>query len=137
MNRAEFEKLRDVPDKEINQNIVYRMESPVTLSFDNVAVSNSLGIDLVLNGVIKPGIPQYKFNFHVRGVGPICRVEVNGKIHGTAGRTHKHDLQMESCPRMNLPHAVARPDLAAMTVEEVWATICRQAHIKHLGKLLY
>jgi hypothetical protein len=137
MNRAEFEKLRDLTDKEINQNIIYRMENPVTLSFDNVPVSNSLGIDLVLNGVIKPDIPQYKFNFQVRGIGPICRVEVNGRIHKPAGRTHKHDLQKESCPRLNLPRAVARPDLEAMSVEEVWEAICRQARIKHLGKLIY
>src|SRR5262245_33957174 len=120
MNRAEFEQLRNMPDKEINNDIVFQVENVTTRGFDNVIVSNSLGIDLVLNGIIKPDIPAYKFNFYVRGVGPICRVEVNSTIHQNAGRTHKHELRKESCPRRNLPHAVARPDLEQMSLQEIW-----------------
>lgn len=137
MDRAEFEQLRNLPDKEIKNDIVFHDENPSTLAFNDVMVSNSLGIELILNGVIKPDIPAYKFNFSVRGVGAICRVEVNSTIHKEAGRTHKHELRYESCPRQNLPYAVARPDLEGMSLEEIWKTICTQALIKHSGKLIF
>ena len=87
MNRREFELLRDLPDKEISTNIVFTpsKDNSVTLTFEQVQVFNSLGIDLVLNGSYNPNIPSVKFNFVARGVGPICRIEVNGKIYKTPG----------------------------------------------------
>lgn len=136
MNRVEFERLRDVPNKEITADIVFQTENPETFSFADVQVANELGVDLILNGRYKPNLPAVKFNFYVRGVGPICRIEVNSTMHGAAGRTHKHDLQQESCPRRNLPHAIPRPDLEPMAIQEVWATICEQARIIHRGKLI-
>ena len=59
------------------------------LIFDQIAVENSLGWDVLLNGTYKPDIPAISFNFVIRGVGPVCRIDVNGTIHGPAGRTHK------------------------------------------------
>jgi hypothetical protein len=97
-------------------------------------VENALNYDLVLNGTYKPDIPAITFNFVLRGVGPVCRVCVNGTLHPPAGRTHKHDLRKESDPRNNLPTAVARPDLEnRATVKEVWDILLQQANITHTG----
>ncbi|MGH8500005.1 MAG: hypothetical protein ACREEM_26330 [Blastocatellia bacterium] len=133
MTKSEFEFLRDLSGKEIKDDIVFRTKNATTLSFDEVPVLNSLGLDLAVNGSFVPDIPAVKFNFYVRGIGPICRVEVNSTIHGQAGRTHKHALQTESCPRRNLPHADARPDLENKTAKEVWEIVCKQAKISHIG----
>ncbi|HEX3872165.1 MAG TPA: hypothetical protein VHV77_17090, partial [Pirellulales bacterium] len=94
MDRAGFEALRNLPDKQILSDIQFTLnrDSSPNLTFDEVAVDNSLGLDVILNGTYKPGIPSLTLNFRVRGVGPICRICVNGKSHGDAGRTHKHDL---------------------------------------------
>lgn len=134
MNRAEFESLRDLPDKEVTADIVFTQKNASTLAFQDVEIVNSLGLDLVLNGSYKPDIPAVKYNFCIKGVGPICRIEVNGTVHEGEGRTHKHDLQRESCPRKNLPFAKARRDLQDLTAKQVWNTICTSANIRHAGK---
>jgi len=76
------------------------------------------------------------YNFSIRGVGPICRVDVNGSIHKNCGRTHKHSLQREIDPRRNLPDAIARPELSGLTARQVWQVICEEAGIKHLGEFM-
>jgi hypothetical protein len=138
MNRHEFETLRDLPDKEILSDIAFTpsKDTSTTLVFEQVKVSNSLGYDLVLNGSYIPDIPQVKFNFVVRGVGPICRIEVNGKVHRRVGRTHKHYLMTADCPRLNLPEADTRLDLDLQnqTTKEIWEIICQQANITHRGE---
>ncbi|OQX27541.1 MAG: hypothetical protein BWK80_04700 [Desulfobacteraceae bacterium IS3] len=136
MNRLTFEKLRDLPDKEIRDDIFFKKENTNTLSFDNIRVHNSMGIDLLLNGKYKPDIPSIRFNFYVRGKGPICRIEVNSSIHKDSGRTHKHSLQKESCPRQNLPYAEPRDDLKEKNAEQIWEIICNQSKIKHQGTFL-
>jgi len=133
MDRQTFEKLRDLPDKEILDDISFKKENAGTLSFDNVRVYNSMGIDLLLNGKYKPDIPSVRFNFCVRGTGPVCRVEVNSSIHGESGRTHKHSLQKESCPRRNLPYAESRDDLKDKDTGQIWEILCRQSKINHKG----
>lgn len=137
MNRHEFEALRDVADKRIAADIVFqqRKETSPNLTFDEVVVENRLGFDVVLNGTYKPALPAVTFNFVLRGVGPICRVCVNGTIHRGAGRTHKHDLRHDDDTKghKNLPEAVARPDLEGRSAREVWETLCRQANIVHSG----
>ena len=135
MNRAEFEQLRDIPDKQITTDIVFtahRQAAP-NLVFEQIPVENSLGADIILNGTYKPDIPSITFNFVIRGTGPICRLCVNSSIHKDVGRTHKHSLQNEADPRKNLPHASARPDLDGKNAREVWETLCQQANIKHTG----
>jgi len=133
MNRLTFEKLRDLPDKEIRDDILFKKENTNTLIFDNIRVYNSMGIDLLINGTYKPNIPSIKFNFYVRGTGHICRVEVNSTIHKENGRTHKHSLQKESCPRRNLPYTEPRYDLKDKSVKQVWEIICSQSEINHNG----
>jgi hypothetical protein len=134
MDRAEFETLRDLPHKQVVDDITFTPKNATTLVFQDVPVANALGLDLVLNGSFKPDIPAVKYNFSIKGVGPICRVDVNGSIHGTEGRTHKHDLQTDSCPRKNLPTAKARPDLERLTALQVWQKVCAMANIQHTGR---
>jgi len=109
MNRDQFTELRDLPDKVIASDIEFLPDKAIstTLSFDQVEVENGLGYELVLNGSYIPNIPALKFNFVVNGVGAICRIEINGVVHKPVGRTHKHALIDENCPRKNLPHADA------------------------------
>ena len=136
MNCQEFEQLRDLPGKWVTADIRFaavKGASP-NLIFGEVAVENSLGVEVVLNGTYKPGLPAVTFNFVVRGTGPICRVTVNGTPHKEAGRTHKNDLRREEDSRLNLPTAVTRPDLEGKTAREVWATLCQQANIEHVGE---
>jgi hypothetical protein len=133
MNRNEFEALRNLPDKRIAGDI--RIESKQAtspnLTFEDVVLENSLNYDVVLNGTYKPDIPSVTFNFVLRGVGPICRLCVNGPIHPGAGRTHKHDLRQDSDPRNNLPIAVARTELDGSSAREIWEDLMRQAKIEH------
>ncbi len=105
-------------------------------TFEGVAVSNALEWDVALNGTYKPDVPAVTFNFSIRGIGPICRVDVNGPIHGAAGRTHKHDLRREEDPRRNLPSADARPDLAGKTPRQIWEDLCQRAQIQHTGRFI-
>ena len=135
MNRNEFEQLRNLPGKRITVDIAFTAtrDGKPNLVFDQVAVANDLGWDVLLNGTYKPDIPAISFNIVIRGLGPVCRVEVNGPIHGDAGRTHKHDLRNDEDPRLNLPDVVARPHLEGRSAREVWETLCRQANIIHEG----
>jgi hypothetical protein len=140
MNRHEFERLRDLPDKRIISDIIFTPSKQVstTLTFDRVQVLNALDEEILLNGRYKPDIPSLAFNFVIPGVGPICRLEVNATIHKAAGRTHKHGVMKESCPRLNLPFADARLefDLNTQSPQEIWIIFCRQANITHLGAFI-
>ena len=134
MTRQEFERLRDLPDKVIYADIHFSAtaESSPVLIFDNVRVENSLGLDVRLNGKYNPLLPSVIFNFRILDVGPICRVCVNGNSHN-GSRTHKHSLEKEEDPRVNLPFSMARPDLEGKSPRAVWDDLCRRAKIKHVG----
>ena len=136
MNRAEFERLRSLPDKRITADIWFeasRETSPL-LTFQNVAVENSMGLDVLVNGSYNPLIPSLVINFTVRRVGPICRLCVNKHHHGNAGRTHKHELQQPSDSLNNLPQAIGRAELVSRPLPEIWRILCRQANIVHTGR---
>jgi hypothetical protein len=135
VNRIEFEQLRDLPDKQISGNVTFsakRGARPLHI-LDPIEVHNSLGIDLVLQGTYNSVINKLTVQFFVRGVGPICRFCVNGRVHGDCGRTHKHDLLEEDDPGRNIPNAVDRPDLANLSLPEAWGKMCDQARITHVG----
>lgn len=134
MDKSEFEALRDLPDKVIKADIVFTPKNATTLFFQDVPVSNSLDLEVVLYGTFKPDIPTVTYNFVLKGVGPICRIDVNGTIHKDQGRTHKHGLQKDSCPRNNLPQAQNRPDFEKLTAKEAWDKICGMANITHEGR---
>jgi hypothetical protein len=135
MNRAEFEQLRDLPDKRIEGNIIFSLpggSKPIHI-ITPLPVQNALGIDLVLQGSYNAEIRKLTVQFLVRGIGPICRLCINGRLHRALGRTHKHDLHDEDDPGKNLPQAVSRTDLSGPPLETVWRTICKQAKILHNG----
>ncbi|MEK7730121.1 MAG: hypothetical protein AAB354_17065 [candidate division KSB1 bacterium] len=138
MTRQDFEKLRDLPNKKIASDISFekKKETAPNFIFEQVPLENSLGMDVILNGTYKPAIPAVTFNFVLRGVGPICRLCVNGTMHKNAGRSHKHELLQDDDPRLNLPTAIARPDLEGKSVKEIWETLCQQAGIMHTGKFI-
>lgn len=135
VNRVEFEQLRDLPDKRIEGNVTFSQpkgSKPVHI-ISPVAVQNSLGFDLVLQGSYNAEIKRLTIQFLVRGTGPICRFCINGRLHKELGRTHKHDLHEEDDPGRNLPTAVTRSELSGKPLESVWKTICAQAKILHIG----
>ncbi len=138
ISREDFESLRDLPDKTISEDIIFREDKNVSpnLIFEKVKVQNTLGYEIELNGTYKPSHDSVTFNFIQRGVGSICRFDVNSTVHGDAGRTHKHSLHKESDPRHNLPLADSRPDLEGKSVQEIWKTICKQSKIQHQGRLI-
>ncbi|HJT77233.1 MAG TPA: hypothetical protein VJ739_08525 [Gemmataceae bacterium] len=140
MTRDEFEELRRSP-KTIEGDIAfypYEQDAEVWV-FEGIKVENHLGYTLFLNGAYDPRTGYIKFNFALkaegrRQSGPICRLEVRGKVHRDAGRTHKQDLREPRCMRRNLPHAVARDELEKLGLRQVWETLCRQANIDHTGQ---
>lgn len=136
MNRAEFEQLRALSGKVIDADIEFKASSKTSpcLVFEQVQVRNDLNWEVLLNGTYKPFIPAVSFNFVIKGLGPICRLDVNGTIHGEQGRTHKHDLHDEEDPRRNLPQAISRQDLKGKTARQVWELLCQQANIVHTGR---
>lgn len=138
MNRKEFELLRDLSDKVIESDIIWSQKKGMAknLVFDKIQVLNSLGFDVLLNGTYKPALKAISFNFVVSGIGPICRLEINGLSHGKAGRNHKHDLNDESDPCNNLPYAINKDDLANKNPTELWRILCSFANIKHNGNFI-
>jgi len=137
MVRYEFEQIRDLPGKRISGNVrfVQKKGSRPCYVLESTKVENELGLDLFLDGTYTPGIPKIVFNFRIKGVGPICRVCINGRYHPNVGRTHKHDLIGEADPGHNLPNVRRRSDLMNKPLSEVWQTICQQAQILHDGIL--
>jgi hypothetical protein len=138
VDRDEFELLRDLPNKEVTQDIVFRKDKnlpPGVFRTDQVRVENALDYNVVVEAHFTPLTGATVFNFFLEGTGPICRFEVNSTIHGDAGRTHKHDLRTPRCPSQNLPNALARPDFEGLTSRELWGLICRHARIIHTGQL--
>lgn len=135
---AEFHQLRNLPGKIIAADIEFKAGKDFrpNQTFEGINILNSLGWEVTLNGTYKPDIPAVTFNFSIRGIGPICRVDVNGTTHGAAGRTHKHDLRRDEDPRRNLPSATARPDLVGKTPREVWEDLCQRAGIQHTGRFI-
>ncbi len=136
MNRSDFEILRGLDGKYIDDDIEFRAspETGPNLSFDKIVIYNRIGYKIFLNGTYSPRIKKITYNFVLKGLGPICRVDVNGTFHKDKGRTHKHEVINEGDPQRNLPEAIARPDLEGKTPREVWKIICKEAKIEHRGE---
>lgn len=89
---------------------------------------------LRLNINFNPEVGSKTFNVTAAGVGPICRLDVDGPAHRPVGRSHKHSLQTDRCPERNLPDNVDdRADLAGKTLSELFAIFCEMADITHEG----
>lgn len=136
VNRTEFEVLRDLPGKVIKVDIKLsnRQATRPALVAENIEIENGNEIDLRLNITYNPETGGKTFNVHVPGIGPICRLDVDGPAHRPAGRSHKHSLQAERDPDRNLPDGVMdRPDLAGQDLRAVFREFCRLAAITHHG----
>jgi len=136
MTKDEFDELRRMPSKEISVDIEFvktKYLPDYIVIFDKARVENSIDYDIYLNGHFNRKTGSLTFNFTLQGVGPICRIDVNGAIHGDQGRTHKHELINEHDPSAGLPIAYARPDFEGKSAREVWAMICKLAKIEHNG----
>jgi hypothetical protein len=140
MNRQQFEQLRNLTGKRITVDIEFQEDAKTipNLVFGGVKVENTGGLEIVLNGTYRPQIGSVTYNFVQVGIGPVCRIDVNGTIHGSAGRTHKHEMRQESdcSSRKNLPYAFARPELIDMTPRGVWELLCEEARIAHMGNFI-
>lgn len=135
MDRTEFERLRDLPNKVIRGDIRFvTRDATRPLLIAEVDLENDEGAPLKLNLRYNPRDGAKTINVHVPGVGAICRLDVDGHNHPPAGRQHKHAVQNHRCPDKNLPHAVGRPDLAGRSMRECFDEFCRIATISHHGQ---
>lgn len=135
MNRAEFEALRDLPDKRITQDIRFVRRQALRPAMEaEVGIENGHGVELRMNLHFNPETGSKTVNVYIPGTGPICRLDVDGSRHGEAGRSHKHALSTERCPDRNLPDdVVARADLTGRSMQEVFEDFCRTANIEFTG----
>ena len=136
MNRNEFEAIRNIPGKKIVNDIRFskRAAAAPALVADGISIENAAGVDLRLSITVNPEIGSKTFNVHIPGVGPICRLDVDGTIHRPAGRSHKHSLQTDRCPDRNLSDGVVdRAELSGKGVRDLFAEFCATAHISHTG----
>ena len=136
MDRATFDLVRDIPGKVIKGDIrlAARRQTQPALVAENIQIENSSGVVLRLNITYNPEVGSKTFNVSAAGIGPICRLDVDGPAHRPAGRSHKHSLQTDRCPERNLPDNVDdRADLAGKSVTELFAIFCQMADITHEG----
>lgn len=139
MNRQEFEAVRDIPGKVIRGDIRFaqRQATAPALVAENVVIENDAGVELRLNINLNPKVGSKTFNVVVQGLGPICRLDVDGTVHRPAGRSHKHSLQTERCPDRNLSDGVVdRAELSGKSVAELFDVFCQMAQISHQGQLI-
>lgn len=136
MDRVAFEAVRGIPGKVICGDIrlAARRQTQPALVAENILIENDSGVVLRLNISYNPEIGSKTFNVTAAGVGPICRLDVDGPAHRPAGRSHKHSLQTDRCSERNLPDNVDdRADLAGKTVSDLFAIFCEMADITHEG----
>lgn len=136
MDRAEFERLRNLPAKEISQDVELTRR-PENLPFaiaDKIRIENSLGVEAYMTISFNEQTNSKKINVHIVGIGPICRLDVDGSEHAPYGRCHKHDLMSDECPGENLKRSItSRNELSGASIEEVFREFCSAARINHTG----
>lgn len=139
MDRQEFERLRQLPDKLISGDIKFsvRKQGATAQEAADLVIENSAGLDARLTITVNPKVGSKVFNVHIKGVGPVCRLCVDGMSHRPAGRSHKHSLRTPECPDHNLPLEVQeRQDLSGKPLRELFQIFCQMAQIKHDGVLV-
>jgi hypothetical protein len=139
VKRSEFEALRDLTGKKIEADIRFahpRNLSPVWVA-ENVSIATAGGEALSLHISYNPIVGSKTFNVVKPGVGPICRLDVDGPAHRPAGRSHKHSLQTTRCPDRNLPDGVLdKPEYAGRSIEDLFRIFCQLAHIEFTGTFM-
>ena len=136
MERIEFETLRDLSGKKITQDVKFRRSAPLrpNVIADDVVIENTAGTELRLTVHYNPERGSKTFNVHVPGVGPICRLDVDGPAHRPAGGTHKHSCQGPTDPNLR-DGVVDRPDLSGKPLVELFSTFCQMAKIEFTGMI--
>ena len=136
MDRPEFEVLRDLPDKVIEEDIRFSKKKNLSPLFtaEDIRIVNSLGYGIRLTIKFNPETGSRNFNVHLSGLGPICRLDVDDQAHRPAGRSHKHALQQPTCPDRNLPFVEDRSSDSGCSLEELFRRFCRRANIQHRGQ---
>ena len=134
MTRAEFEVLLRSPGKRISESVSLRPDpsQPQKLVAQAI-IRNGDGREAVIHIRFDTRTLSKTINVVVSGVGPICRLDVDGARHRTEGRNHKHDLRTPRCPERNLPEAVARPELSGQSIEDVFNAFCAESGIRNAG----
>jgi hypothetical protein len=138
MDKGEFERLRNLPGKRIDGDIVLKKNSNRRpLRAAKVPIINSEGADAFLYIEWNEETDAKTLNVFVTGTGPICRLEVDARPHHDAGRSHKHDLVTPDCPSENLKrNAMGRSDLQGKDLLSIFGVFCKMADINHNGKLV-
>jgi hypothetical protein len=136
VNRTEFDSLRDLKDKIIRGDIRFSQREPTRPFFiADVFIENSSGHVLRLMIRFNPEVGSKTFAVDIQGIGPICRLDIDGHNHPPVGRNHKHSLQTERCPNRNLPDgAIAYDNLSGQSVRVCFEEFCRVASIAHDGQ---
>jgi hypothetical protein len=134
MTRAEFQALLRSPGKRISEpvELAPHASQPRKL-VAQATIRDVYGREAVMHVTFDTRTLSKTINVVVNGVGPICRLDVDGARHRTEGRNHKHDLRTERCPERNLPEAVACPELSGQSIEDVFIAFCLEAGILNAG----
>lgn len=137
MNRQEFEELRELPGKVIEDDIRFvakRAASPILIAEANI--KNDRNIDAKLTITFNPEIDAVSFNVST-SAGPICRLDMRGHNHPPVGRNHKHALQNERCPDRNLPDQVGDfSKVSHLDLRGLFDYFLSMAKIEHVGTLI-
>jgi hypothetical protein len=137
MDRSEFERLRDLPDKSIDEDVVLQRSRDMSpLLFAVVPIRNSAGVDARVRVELNEKTDSKTINVVISGIGPICRLDIDGKEHKDFGNSHKHSLKLSDCshPSVNLSRKIEkRADLSGKDIKDVFTDFCQKANITHHG----
>ncbi len=139
MDRNEFERIRDLNGKVIRGDIVLKpkKERMGVYSTEGVPIENSNGTEARLKIEWREETDAKCINVHIKGLGPICRLDVDSLRHKPCGRSHKHALKTPSCPENNLNRDVLdREDLSGLDIETVFKKFCDMSYIEHSGNFI-
>lgn len=137
MTREDFQALLAIPDKRIVGDLQF-VEDPDKAPLRRVrplVVQNTGEWTVKVDGWYNPTHNSLSLTFSCAQADgkPIYRIDVRGVEHDEGGRTHKHELRRDSCPRKNLPTRIARPEFETMTAPEIWSNLCQTANVVHQG----
>lgn len=128
--------MRALPGKYVEGDITLKKDARSYLESEKVPIVNSADVEATALIRWNPETDSKTVNIVVVGLGPICRLDVDGAVHAPAGRHHKHSLMQSDCPEANLKRGIERrDDLAGADIGTVWKEFCRMAAIEHKGQL--
>jgi hypothetical protein len=137
VNRDDFQALLALPGKRVvgDLEFVHDPDKAPLRPLRSLAVQNTGEWTVKLDGWYHPDHNSLSLTFSCAQADgkPICRVDVRGIEHDDGGRTHKHELRRETCPRKNLPTRIERQDFETMAFPEIWRNLCQMANVDHQG----